>query len=599
MRNIFLSFVFCLISVVAFGQQSQLAGQYFRDGEYEKASTLYQQLYAKQSNNDYYFNRYIECLLLLEQYDNCEKVIKKELKKNPGKIQLYVTYGNLYERQYDDVKAEEMYEKAIKKMTKDRFGVTKLATAFTQMTKYDRAIEVYEKGGELLNDKGIFAYNLGTLYQRKDNKPKMIESYLNSITENPARMNSVKGLFQKYLREDDFDELQTQLYAKIQDDNEVTAYPELLQWVFVQKKDYSGALRQARALDRRLDENGGRVYKLAKVAANDKDYDAAIAAYDYIVSEKGMASSFYIDAKKEILRAKRNKIIEGFDYTNEDILSLEVEYNSFLGEFGRSKVTASIVKELADLHAFYLKDTDEAIKLLNELVAYPGINQNLQAESKISLGDFYLIKGEIWEATLLYSQVDKAFKEDLLGHEARFRNAKLAYYAGDYPWAQAQFDVLKASTSKLISNDAIDLSVFIMDNLGLDTTATSLTYYSEADLLLFQNKHDAAFEKLDSLTAQFPEHSLEDDVYYLKAQIYTKLRKYTDAAKMYALIIEKYPEEIRADNAIYELGGLYETHLNDKEKAKELYETLFIDYSGSTLAVEGRKKYRALRGDDI
>jgi len=138
-----------------------------------------------------------------------------------------------------------------------------------------------------------------------------------------------------------------------------------------------------------------------------------------------------------------------------------------------------------------------------------------------------------------------------------------------------------------------------MDNLGLDTTATSLTYYSEADLLLFQNKHDAAFEKLDSLTAQFPEHSLEDDVYYLKAQIYTKLRKYTDAAKMYALIIEKYPEEIRADNAIYELGGLYETHLNDKEKAKELYETLFIDYSGSTLAVEGRKKYRALRGDDI
>ena len=42
---------------------------------------------------------------------------------------------------------------------------------------------------------------------------------------------------------------------------------------------------------------------------------------------------------------------------------------------------------------------------------------------------------------------------------------------GDFEWAQAQFSILKASTSKLIANDALDLSVFIMDNLGLDTTA--------------------------------------------------------------------------------------------------------------------------------
>ena len=233
------------------------------------------------------------------------------------------------------------------------------------------------------------------------------------------------------------------------------------------------------------------------------------------------------------------------------------------------------------------------------MIDYPGINPRIQAQGKLSLADFYLMKGEIWEATLLYSQVDKAFTEELIGHEARLRNAKLSYYAGDFQWAQAQFDVLKASTSKLISNDALDLSIFILDNLGLDTTATPLELYSQADLLVFQNRFPEAFLKLDTLLREFPEHSLDDDVLYTKATIYKKKREYQKAAEMLHTIVDDYPEEIRADNALYMLANLYETHLNDIEKAKELYEKLFIDYSGSTFAVEARKRFRALRGDEV
>jgi TolA-binding protein len=68
---------------------------------------------------------------------------------------------------------------------------------------------------------------------------------------------------------------------------------------------------------------------------------------------------------------------------------------------------------------------------------------------------------------------------------------------------------------------------------------------------------------------------------------------------MYKQVIEKYPEEIRADNALFELAELYETHLNDIEKAKELYEKIFIDYASSTFSVEARKRFRKLRGDNI
>jgi len=578
---------------------SKLAQQYFADGEFEKASVLYKRLFSKNNRNDYYLNRFMDCMLSLEKYSEAEKVIKKQLKKNPKQVQLYVTYGNIYERQYKDDEAVEQYEKAIKKMPADRFSITRLANAFINLTKYELAIQTYEKGSNILKDQNIFAYNLGDLYRRKGDTEKMILNYLNSLAHNPNRLNSMKTLFQRYLSEDDFLELQTQLYSRIQDNDEVVAYPELLTWVFIQKKDYKNALRQVKALDRRLKENGGRIYRLAEIAANDKDYDAAIVAYNYIVREKGKMSSYYIESKRESLTCKRKKLVEGFDYTDQDLKTLEAEYQFFLNEFGKRKSTASIVAELADLEAFYLNDLDKAIFLLQEMIEYRGLNRYILAKGKLSLADFYLMKGEVWESTLLYSQVDKEFKDDILGHEARFRNAKLSYYSGDYQWAQAQFDILKASTSKLIANDALDLSIFIMDNLGLDTIATPIMMYSNAELLVFQNRFEDAFIKLDSLQTMFPGHTLQDDMLYLEANILVKKREYQKAETIYQKIINEHLEEIRADNAMFELANLYENQLNNLEKAQALYERIFIDFSGSTFAVESRKRFRKLRGDTI
>lgn len=588
-----------LFPLLLSAQEANLAQQYFMTGEYAKAAALYEKLYLSGENSDYYFNRYIDCLIELKEYNKCEEIIKDYLRKNPQEIQLYVTYGNLYEKQLKEPEANEQYRKAIKKLPPDRYIITQLANAFTDLTKYDLAIETYEKGTQLLKDPTIFSFNLGDLYRRKGDSEKMIEHYLNSLSANPNQLNSMKTIFQRYLIEDDYEELQIQLYSRVQEAPDVIQYPELLSWVFIQKKDYKNALRQDKALDRKLDENGGRVFRLGEIAANDKDYDAAIEAYDYIISEKGLASGFYIEAQRESLSCKRKKIIEGFDYKVEDLRALEKQYETFLDEFGRTKTTATIIAQLADLEAFYLKDLDKAISLLKEMIDYPGLDRNIQATSKLSLADFYLMQGEIWESTLLYSQVDKAFQDDILGHEARLRNAKLSYYAGDFQWAQAQFDVLKASTSKLISNDALDLSVFILDNMGLDTSIAALRLYAEADLLVFQNRADEAFLKLDTLNNNFPGHTLEDDILYLKSKVYIKQNDPVKAAEMLQKIIDNFADGIRADNALYELAQLYENQLNDPEKAKELYEKIFIEYSGSTFAVDARKRFRILRGDNV
>ncbi|CAH1001300.1 Cell division coordinator CpoB [Neolewinella maritima] len=580
-------------------QSNQLAQQYYMDGEYEKAAELYLAL-AEENYNTFYFDRYVSSLMNLRQYDEAERVVKKQLKRTPEELTLYVTYGQLLEQNGDEEGAQKQYRQAIKELRADKFQITQLANAFVQLTKYDLAIEVYERGGKLIKDDTSFAFNLGDLYRRKGATAPMITSYLDALVDEPERIRNVQTYFQRFLDRDGLLEAQKQLYARIQEDRKDNPlYPEMLGWVLIQNKDYKGALRQARALDKRLDENGERVFDIGTLAGNARDYEAAIAAYDYIVENKDPASPYYLEAKREGLLTRRRAITDGYAYTEEDLRILESAYFDFLRQFGNNPASARIAIQLAELEALYLNDLEKATGILQEIVGLNGVNETIRARAKLALADYYLMQGEVWESTLLYSQVDKQFKEDLLGHEARFRNARLSYFRGDFEWAQSQFDVLKASTSRLIANDALDLSVFILDNLGLDTTAVALQTYADAELLMFQNRYDEAFATLDTLVKAFPGHDLEDDVVYLRGKIYQRLRQYEAAAEQYAQVIDTYPKSIRLDNALYALAGLYEEQLDDKAKAQELYETLFIDYSNSILAVEARKKYRALRGDAV
>ncbi len=597
MRHWLLVFVLLCTATLS-AQNNKLAQQYYNDGEYEKSAELFLQLAKEKPQNSYYFDRYATSLIKLERYKEAETALKKQLKRYPQEVALYVKYGQLLDQQFDEKGAKKQYELAIENLPADQYRITQLGNAFIGQTKYDYAIQAYEKGAKLLKRKHSFSNNLGDLYRRKGDIPNMVTKYLEVVAEQPKRMRQIQTYFQRYLNEEGLLEAQKQLYALIQeaDENDGT-YPEMLAWVFIQRKDYKAALRQARALDRRLEENGERVLRIGKMAANAKDYETAISAYDYLTENKSNSSGIYLEAKREGLITRRRAITDGYDYTKDDLRILESAYEEFLNEFGVNPASARIAIQLAELEALYLNDLDKAIDILQGVIEAPGVAGPIQANAKLALADYYLMTDEVWESTLLYSQVDKKFKEDLLGHEARFRNARLSYFRGDFEWAQSQFDVLKASTSRLIANDALDLSVFIMDNLGLDTSALALQTYADAELLVFQNRFDDAFAKLDELKKNFPGHDLEDDIVYLKGRIYLKLRQYQDAAGAYQDIVDNYPESIRLDNSLWALGNLYENQLDDKTKAQELYETLFIDYSNSILAVEARKRYRVLRGD--
>jgi len=227
------------------------------------------------------------------------------------------------------------------------------------------------------------------------------------------------------------------------------------------------------------------------------------------------------------------------------------------------------------------------------------LNKSDLAECKLEYADIMLLSGNVWTAILYYSQVEKSFKENPLGHEAKLRRAKIAYYQGDFQWSQVQLDVLKASTSKLIANDAMKLSLLITDNLGLDTSEIPMQIYARADLLFFQNRFSESIVTLDSILRDYKGHSLTDEILFKKSEIYLKNSETEKAVDMLKRIEIEFSHDILADDAIYALAEIYQKKLEDKEKAKALYEKILLEFKGSIYTSEARKRFRKLRGDNL
>jgi tetratricopeptide (TPR) repeat protein len=580
------------------GRDEVLAKSYFQQGEFDKAAELYQNLWEENNFAVQFYQPLYRSLQELKKWDELEKVVKKQIKKNEFTVQYVVDLGYAYQQIPDAVKAKEVFDKIIKDLKPNEQAVRVTANAFEGYRLYDYVIAVYDKGNKAVKDDSYFSLEMGNAYLNKNDVAAGVRNYLLAIETRPVVVQLVKNTIQSSpAQEKVLGEMETQLYAKVQKSNNQEDYIDLLTWVYIQNKDFEGALMQMKALDRRKNENGYRVLEISRMAMTEGFYGDAINGYEYIV-DKGRESSLYFTARIELLNCRKEKISKNIGYTQADLLGLKNDYLSFINENERGVRTAQSMKELADLMGFYLYDIEGAKKICEEVIALPGVPQRLKNECKLSLGDFYLIVGDVWESTLLYGQVDKDEKDSPLGEEARFKNARLAYFKGDFEWAQTQLEALKGSTSELISNDAINLSVFIIDNLGLDTIEDPMQQYAMAELFLFQNQAERARGTLDTITYLYPSHALTDDILYLKSKIYIQQEEYEKAVPLLETILEKYKEDLKGDDATFLLAELYDGALNNKNKAMELYKAIITDYSSSILVVQARKKYRVLRGDN-
>lgn len=597
--------LFLLAPVFVWGQNNDvqnmsiLASQYYQNKEYGKAAELYEQLYAS-TKSEGYLNIYLDCLLGIPDFDKAEKVIKKGLRGNSADSYWYVQWGFLKKAQGQIGESAKMYDKAISTLSNNPAEFQNLANQFINRREFEYAEKVYLKGRA--ENPELYNYELARVYYYIRNYDAMLKEYLEWAKQNTTNLEIVKSSLQSVLSVDNDQEISKQMKTyvlkRIQEDPGQILYTRLLIWLFIQDKNFTAATRQAISLDKRTGTEDGNIFGLANVSATNKNYDEAVKAYDYLIS-KGKKAEYYNMASQQRMQMYYERFV---DSGIQDLASANELKEQFLQTFsilGISPETSPLQIEYAHLLAFYIDKPAEAIKILNDGLALKGVNQQQISSMKAELSDIYIYSGDLWEAVITYSQVIESNKSNLLGDDIKFKKAKLGYYMGNFRWTKAQLDVLKASTSKLIANDAMELALFISENLESDSTATPLQIFARADLHLFRNHYPEALAALDSISKLYPFNSLTDDVNFRKAGIFQKEGKYSEAAVLLESIVKDNSWDMLADDALFQLAGLYKTKLNRKEEAMELYKKMLTDYPGSVYVVDARTEYRKMQDTEM
>jgi len=575
----------------------RVAIQFYENNEFEKAESLFKKPHRRGSRSAFIYEYYLNTLIALEKEKDAEKLTEYQLRKFPTSIGLRVDLGMVYDRFGKKEKSEHYFDKIIKSSQNNVYEIKALANGFKRRGYFEKAITAYKTG---IKKHGIYEFYVDLIYTyRSSLKARELANFsLRLIEEDPSTYRFVvKNLDIVFEDSVNVSYLQDKALYFVQKNPNNIVFGELLLQCYFHQKKYRAALKQVVSLDRLKNDQGERVMQFARLCVDGKIFDVAADAYSYVIG-LGKTNKNYINGQNGLINSLYLQTTIDINPDKEKINALTVKIQQFIEYEGVGYKTAESMFRLAELNLFYLNKTSVAIELLLKLIETRRLKNTFTAKTKLLLGDCYLMSNNIWDARLMYGQVEKEFKEDALGQEARFKNAKLSYYTGDFDWAKSQLDILKTATTQLISNNAIELSLLIQDNTGLDSTNDAMKEYAAAEFLLYQNKILKCKETLNLLPFKYPNHSLDDEILYLKAQVQEKLGNYEEANRLYRSVYENFSGDILADNALFRSALLTLQIIGDKEEAIQLFEKIILEYNSSLYVARARNYYYKLKNGD-
>ncbi|TGV01772.1 tetratricopeptide repeat protein [Flavivirga rizhaonensis] len=584
--------LFLLVCTITFSQNDILAKEYFKKGDFEKALYEYKKLYAKSPSNINYINQIVITHQQLEQYDEVEIFLLK-LMERINYPAFLVELGYNYQLKNDLENATINYNKAIAAIDERASNVFSVARSFQSHTLLNEAVVSYEKA-MLLNPDFNFNLQLAKIYGEQGNIEKMFNSYIHFAESNPVSLNNIKRAISDFISENSANENNIIFRKVLLKKNQLEPnllWNELLSWLFIQQKDFNKAFIQEKAIFNRQPDNLNRIEELALIASNENENDVAKDVFAYII-ETAQDSGTKLKAHYNLLQLETKESVK------ENYANINTKYLELFKEFGTFSQTLKLQIAYAHFLAFYMNETNKATAFLENALKLP-ITKLQKAEVKLELGDILILQEKFNKALIYYTQIQRNLKNSTISQEARYKVAKASYYKGDFKWAESQLKILKASTSQLIANDALDLKLLISDNKYEDSLQTALKLYSKADLLAFQNRNEESISLLNKILNEHKTEPIIAQALYKQAQLFEAKKQYEKAVSNYEAIIANHRDGILIDDAYFKLAEIYEKQLNLPEKAKTLYELIIFNHADSIYFVDARKRYRALRGDAI
>jgi tetratricopeptide (TPR) repeat protein len=589
MKKLFL-YITLFFSLAAFSQNEQLAQYYYDKGDFDKALVSYQELLDGLPSNPFYFQRKIDCLQQLQQFEPAEKAIQERLSKYK-QATLLVDLGYNFQLQKNDAKAKKYYEEAIEKIKKNPNEVYGVSNSFEKKVLLEYALKSYQVASALVPTFN-FNYQMALLYGQLGDTDKMVTTFLDEALVNPQNAMLIQSQLARYMSNDGdskFNEsLRKDLIIRVQKSQDVF-WNHFLSWFYLQQKEFGKAFIQEKAIYKRNPESLSNIINLGQMAIEEDDYEEAKEILNYVL-ENTTDIELIVQANTYLMKMKIEKAPE------KDFVAINTQFDVLLKQYGITPITLSLQLMQAQFVSFKLKNPIEGKAIVKRALELQ-LNVYDQAKCKMELADILLSEEKFNQALLYYSQIQENLNNDVLAHEASLKSAKTSYFKTDFEWALKQFKELKSASTQLIANDALECFLLINDNTVADSTQTALKQFAKGDYLLYQNRDQEAITQFQSILKSFKGQEIEAVTLLRLGRVYEKIGDYTLALSQYQEIIANHSDGIYVDEALYFSADIYNKQLQMPDKAKPLYEKIIFNHQDSIYFVDARRKFRELRGD--
>ena len=587
--------VFVLVMIVScapvWAQKEYLAQNYFDQGAYDKALTLYQRLVEQQPRQPKYVLGLVKTYQQLSKFSEAENLLKARTKGQRVYPLYFVALANNFNIQRQGDSAKVYIDKALEYAFEQPNYTISIGKALSDLSLLEPARDLYQGVMQRFPEKN-YNLQLARVFGELGALEPMFETYLSLMEATPRYIPSIQRYLETYVTQDPLNRgnvtLKTALLKRLAERQE-PLYNKLLSWLFTQQKEYFKAFVQEKALFIRSEGDLDGIKQLGYAALNDLNLKMAQTIFNYVLSH-AVDPRERLSAHLEILRIDRQ-------LEERPLNQIDLNYTQLIQESPSIDQT-QLLLDYADFLAFEYNENQRAMALLGQ-AADRAQKSYAEGRLRLLLGDILVFNGRYNDALINYALVQSVLKDDDLAQEAKFKEAQTSYFRGDFKWAQTQLKVLKSSTAQKMSNDAIALNVLISENTLEDSTQTALKKFASAQLLMHQKKYPQAIEALETLQKEEQTDRLADDILYNLGQLYVLTKAPSLGKDRWEDLISQYPDSVYIDDALYALAQLMLSEFNALQEAKSYLEDIIFNHADSIYFIAAQKQYRTLRGDQI
>lgn len=605
MKRIFTTFIilmFLMSSPFGFTQQRksekyQLAITYEQQGDFRNAARLFQELLAENPSEPNYFQGVARSLSALQRYLELMPLIEIELGKRQS-IDLFCLASFTAKKSNIPQKSQQYFELAINAV--DQLGndfeidnaIRLIAQSQSDIGAFDNALSTYSKGrSKLRNMKHAYADELSMLYVQMGNVELGIKEITN-LFKQQQQYGIIQGRIAALLiNQEAVSVIETELASLSKND---FAFSKVYVWFLRETKQYDKAFQQTLSIDNGLGLQGREILEFADITLKDGLFDIAMNAYGNIL-DRGKNNPYFSTALYGYAKSmdQRLQSTSNAEISKTEIQTIINRYKDILAQSPNGQFAAECMYRIGVLQLTYLNNINEAREIF-EQVMNSFKNYPISARAATQIIEMSIVSNDLDMAIELAQQTSTMYQymNPEESDKSRFLFAQILFFKGFIDSSKAILVSLAGKTDSDISNDALELSLFLEQHKQFQA---GLLSWGKAMLYVKQKNFSKAVDTYREIVLNTKGTELAEQAQYRLCELMKDIDVVITLEES-QVFLKEYPESIQTDKILFLIAEIY-IQKQQISEAVTILTDILVRFPTSQYARKSREMIRRLRGD--